>query len=571
MDEDVRMTEEEIAAAMAAEAKRANAKKASKNRKGKGKSRRKSRSESAEATDNGEIEAVNRPHEEAADGIEAQAAPATHGDAVAVDEHCVAKGVAEDEIMHDAAAVPEEVSGSTEEEEWHLTGHSYIGRCVSRLFGKQSDGPTVGRITRWLPANEVTGDGALFHVVHDDGDEEDLDDGEVVTAMCAFDAMSPAEVATARAKMEARPYVARARRYENKLVKRSQRASSSSSSVAALRNEIIDLESTINPILQKAEGNTWASGRSGWLRKLSNASTAEAVANLLLQFEESIRSLQKVPDATERKPWLSQGDPALGRPARRFFPEIDAETGEKKYSAYDGVIVGWLPASGDDEALWHLQHQDDSDEEDLDETELAFALAAHATDQLEPTAAEKEYLAKLEKEEAATDTGAADSDTPGKGRVTRQKSDGNSKEEDDKGDESDSGSESSMEVTSGFGRVLDEAYGAQRLWLSAEGRERWREALSPPRSIALVALAIAGLRAHCRRFRGLQTRRLKKEDQEEAAGVVSAWYHPAAFLKPHARGPGMPSLLPDCGKCYACRNNLHATGQGMPKLKCIGK
>lgn len=45
---------------------------------------------------------------------------------------------------------------------------------------------------------------------------------------------------------------------------------------------------------QKAEGNTWASGRSGWLRKLSNASTAEAVANLLLQFEESIRSLQKV-------------------------------------------------------------------------------------------------------------------------------------------------------------------------------------------------------------------------------------------------------------------------------------
>ena len=169
-----------------------------------------------------------------------------------------------------------------------------------------------------------------------------------------------------------------------------------------------------------------------------------------------------------------------------------------------GVIVCWLPASGDDEALWHLQHQDDSDEEDLDETELAFALAAHATDQLEPTAAEKEYLAKLEKEEAATDTGAADSDTPGKGRVTRQKSDGNSKEEDDKGDESDSGSESSMEVTSGFGRVLDEAYGAQRLWLSAEGRERWREALSPPRSIALVALAIAGLRAHCRRFRGLQ-------------------------------------------------------------------
>lgn len=34
----------------------------------------------------------------------------------------------------------------------------------------------------------------------------------------------------------------------------------------------------------------------------------------------------------------------------------------------DGVIVGWLPPDGEDEALWHMVH-DDGDEEDLDEYE----------------------------------------------------------------------------------------------------------------------------------------------------------------------------------------------------------
>jgi hypothetical protein len=36
----------------------------------------------------------------------------------------------------------------------------------------------------------------------------------------------------------------------------------------------------------------------------------------------------------------------------------------------DGYISGWLPADGDDVALWHMVH-DDGDEEDLEEAEVS--------------------------------------------------------------------------------------------------------------------------------------------------------------------------------------------------------
>ena len=43
-----------------------------------------------------------------------------------------------------------------------------------------------------------------------------------------------------------------------------------------------------------------------------------------------------------------------------------------------GTVVGYLPASGDEEALWRVQH-DDGDGEDLDEDELKEAIDARAT------------------------------------------------------------------------------------------------------------------------------------------------------------------------------------------------
>ena len=62
--------------------------------------------------------------------------------------------------------------------------------------------------------------------------------------------------------------------------------------------------------------------------------------------------------------WRTEGHEWIGRRARRFFAE---------YGAASGVITRWLPVDGDDEALWHMVH-DDGDEEDLTESEARKAI-----------------------------------------------------------------------------------------------------------------------------------------------------------------------------------------------------
>ena len=58
--------------------------------------------------------------------------------------------------------------------EWQSDGHRFIREHVAvQHQGKVS----LGLITKWAPA--MDNDPALWHMVHNDGDEEDLDEGEV--------------------------------------------------------------------------------------------------------------------------------------------------------------------------------------------------------------------------------------------------------------------------------------------------------------------------------------------------------------------------------------------------------
>ena len=67
----------------------------------------------------------------------------------------------------DAAAGGGENGTADGEEEWHETGHKWLGKRVRRFFEKSySD----GRLTKWMP--ESGEDAAIWHMVHDDGDEE---------------------------------------------------------------------------------------------------------------------------------------------------------------------------------------------------------------------------------------------------------------------------------------------------------------------------------------------------------------------------------------------------------------
>ena len=83
----------------------------------------------------------------------------------------------EEEEVRDGMAAFAAVEG------WKRDGHALLGKRVRRTFGRASRHDTVtfavGSIEKWLPADPTTGDPPLFRAVHDDGDEEDLEEHEV--------------------------------------------------------------------------------------------------------------------------------------------------------------------------------------------------------------------------------------------------------------------------------------------------------------------------------------------------------------------------------------------------------
>ena len=77
-------------------------------------------------------------------------------------------------------------------------------------------------------------------------------------------------------------------------------------------------------------------------------------------------------DVVEPPPvYLTAGNEHLGKRVLRTFKGRGRGAERKVW----GDVVGWLPAAGDDEALWRVRHSD-GDEEDLDEGELTESLAA---------------------------------------------------------------------------------------------------------------------------------------------------------------------------------------------------
>ena len=100
----------------------------------------------------------------------------------ALDKHAQVEGDAQ---VEDEAQV--------EEYEWQTTGHEFLGRFVAREFGRKV---AIGNISKWLPPDGD--DGALFHVSHLDGDEEDLDQEEAEEAFERYQTTSHCREAAKR-------------------------------------------------------------------------------------------------------------------------------------------------------------------------------------------------------------------------------------------------------------------------------------------------------------------------------------------------------------------------------------
>ena len=57
------------------------------------------------------------------------------------------------------------------EYDWQFSGHCFIGEHISRLYPNGQS--AIGTVQKYLPSDGD--DEALFHILHDDGDKEDLD------------------------------------------------------------------------------------------------------------------------------------------------------------------------------------------------------------------------------------------------------------------------------------------------------------------------------------------------------------------------------------------------------------
>ena len=130
--------------------------------------------------------------------------------------------------------------------------------------------------------------------------------------------------------------------YENSYERlKKDRITASWLGVAGARGDLLELEEA----LQSALNRKWdADARSTWLLSARNSESVAELGALALSLEEAVKGLQTVAgEAHERKPWQTKGNEFIGKLARRFFDG---------FGASDGTIVGWLPAEGDDEALW---------------------------------------------------------------------------------------------------------------------------------------------------------------------------------------------------------------------------
>eukprot|EP00656_Telonema_subtile_P036096 TRINITY_DN40062_c0_g1_i1.p1 TRINITY_DN40062_c0_g1~~TRINITY_DN40062_c0_g1_i1.p1 ORF type:complete len:203 (+),score=69.54 TRINITY_DN40062_c0_g1_i1:137-745(+) len=138
------------------------------------------------------------------------------------EEHVLDKDQMEDALErlaeHAEFGSSDENGDDEDELEWQHTGHLWLNRYVLRDYGADQ-GTNQGTITKWVPADPKNPeeDPALWHVVFDDGDQEDLEAEEVEEALQLY-AVRGSRKRGAQAEEQSSPERPR---------KRSQRLSSS--------------------------------------------------------------------------------------------------------------------------------------------------------------------------------------------------------------------------------------------------------------------------------------------------------------------------------------------------------
>jgi hypothetical protein len=349
------------------------------------------------------------------------------------------------------------------------SGHPYIGRKVVRTFGK-SKRRTHGIIVGWLPAEDD--DPSIWHVQHQDGDEEDLEEHELNLVPLIGKTEDTESFIIGD--------------YVNK-IRGHHPIQKSDVGIAGLRSDLFRLHGLVIEGLKlksvKIERVYPRESRKLLENSIRNAEDIVELCHAVQSLEEIVRSTQSVDDVVDEhvlegkkekyrarmleEGWLFANDPhdLVGKKCRRFF---------RSSGISDGIVVAYLSAELNESKieLFYLEH-DDGDQEDVDFISTFKAVKYASVDAKE-----------CDDEDVIDDTFDEDD-----GSVSEDKEadDSESHDVDDNADEDDADDDEEEEEESGI-----------RLWPSKNVRLKWLSHLQASRTVAEVALALAALIDHVR-------------------------------------------------------------------------
>lgn len=365
--------------------------------------------------------------------------------------------------------------------EYIKTGSEYIGRSIARSYtiGKKPTKTYVGKIVGWLPPQDE--DVALWHVLHADGDEEDLEEHEVKEYLISDEEvarLSSSALSTASAPTKAdkngstKPQPINEERkdipdaiknFRSNTSRSHQKLKDAQLGLIGLKSEMLRSHNMLADSLKNTKQ---------WIRSVQDAESLKELRNLLQQLEDWVHELQDVSDVDDneeeqretkasrdqmkRDGWDFEKDQYISKRIRRFFP------GQPKS---DGSIIAFLPADKNEGENWWRCVYDDHDEEDLAEDTVVLGIR-----HFEENAKEDETVIVPE------ETGNDDDDDFLNETVEMEVM--------DDGDDDVFHPDELIDKNSNRSKCL---------WPTIGVRKRWRESVDKSKTISEVALALTSL------------------------------------------------------------------------------
>jgi hypothetical protein len=399
--------------------------------------------------------------------------------------------------------------------DWTLEGE-FIGKKVLRQF---PEGETSSaKVVACLPAEANEGM-ELWHVLHDDGDEEDLEAHEVREAIQLF------ETSDERKLLEASKALAHIQ-YRNSLCLPC--VEPEALGLKALSQDILRREAHMHKTIvdagwATAKGKEVAAARSAWCQKLQEAVEAECptrkqVMECLIDLEALLHGMQDGPDVyeDERMAMMSRGwlfdeaaHPAIGKSLRLFY----------KGTGYsDSVVRAYLPskkekdsqkgndpsprtpkassssdaaAAADSDARWHIVHSN-GEEEVISEQDLLKGLKYMEEGLEDPPSDEEE-----EEED--------DADEVGENAHRKKEGAGGDDGEDDDDDDGLDGAESEEEAEfededEEEEETIRQHRERETLWASWRDRQEWIKGVQAAATSSALSMAFVALLENAKFF-----------------------------------------------------------------------